>query len=157
MSLSYKHVETALADALEVKPDGMGAFRARLRHLRNLGLPKLPMPGSGSRIGYSESQTFVMLIALELEGVGIAPRSAAVVAASIVRMHRSPRDILEAPGDGDVYIAVTPRSRKQWTALPTRLAFEEFLAKGVPTFTLLNLSICARTLDRALRDAEAQR
>ena len=155
MSLGYKRVEAALADALEVKPDGMGAFRARLRHLRNLGLPKLPTPGSGQRIGYSEDNAFVMLLALELEDVGLAPRSAATIAPSIARRHQSLRGTLQLSADGDVYAAVTPTRAKQWTTLSTREALDEFLARerGV---CLLNVSLCARTLDRALRAAEAR-
>lgn len=156
MSLGYKQVETALADVLEVKPDDMGAFRARLRHLRNLGLPELPTPGSGQRIDYSDDQAFVMLLALELEDVGLAPRSAATIAQSIARMHRSLRGALRLSADGNFYAAVTPKGAKQWTALSTRAALDKFLARARRGFCLLNLSFCARKLERALRDAGAR-
>ena len=152
--LRYKNVEAALAAVLEIKLEEMGAFRARLRHLRNLGLPKLPTPGSGQRIAYTEKQAFTMQIALELEDLGIAPRSAAAIAMSIVRMHRSPGDILAASGAGDVRVAVAPRSAEQWTTLFTDSALREYLASGERKFSLLNLSICARRLDGALREVE---
>ena len=151
MSLGYKQVEAVLVEVLKIKPAEMGAFRARLRHLRNLGVPRLPKPGSGRRIGYSEDHAFVMLIALELEDLGIAPRPAADVAPSIVRMHGWLRGVLDASSDDDLHVAVTPRRSRQWVALSTRSAFDELLAKGLPAFSLLNMSICARKLDHALR------
>ncbi len=156
MSLGYKQTEAAIAKTLEIKPGGIGALRARLRHLRSLGLLKLPTPGSGQRIGYSEDNAFVMLLALELEDVGLAPRFAATIAPSIARMHRSLHRAVELSADGDLYAAVTPRGAKRWTALPTRAAFDEFLARERLGFCLLNVSLCARTLNRALRDAEAK-
>lgn len=157
MSLRYKHVESALAEALEVKPDEMGAFRARLRHLRNLGSSKLPTPGSGRRIAYREDQVFTMLIALELEEVGSAPRSAAAIANSIVRVDGSLRNVLRSTDGADIRIVVTPTSERQWTELGPETTIDQFLAeKGLLGVSVLNLSQCARTLDRALRDAKAQ-
>ena len=157
MSLGYKQVEAALAEVLKVKPDAIKAFRGRLRYLRNLGLPELPTPGSGQRIDYSEDNAFVMLIALELERARLVPRSAAIVAASISRMHQSLRGVLADSGDHDVRIVVTPESEMQWTAVPKGASLDKFLAKRMlPSFSVLNLSICARSLDRALSAAAAR-
>jgi hypothetical protein len=50
--LRYKHVEHALADLFKVQPDSMGAFRARIRHFRRLGIPDLPIVGSGTQISW---------------------------------------------------------------------------------------------------------
>ena len=55
---------------MNVKPKDIGAFRGRLRHLRNIGLPRLPKIGSGRAIDYSDRQALEMLLALELEDAG---------------------------------------------------------------------------------------
>lgn len=152
MELRYKHVEAALAAVLEIKSKDMGAFRARLRHLRNLGLPKLPTPGSGRKIAYSERQAFEMLVALELEDVGLAPRSAATIGASIVRQHSSLRELVARQSEYDLFVAITPSDQKRWTALATRAAFDEYVALRQSVYSLIDLSVCASKLDRALRD-----
>ena len=76
--LRYKDVEGLLTRIFEVPPGEEGAFRARLRHLRNKGIPKqLPSPGSGAPIGYTRQHLMQMIIGLELSALGIAPRYAA--------------------------------------------------------------------------------
>src|SRR5215831_13325989 len=78
--IRYKHVEAVLSRIFKVSAEGEGAFRARLRHLRNMGIPKLPKPGSGAQIGYTRQHLIQMIIALELSALGIAPRHAADLA-----------------------------------------------------------------------------
>src|SRR5262245_53269509 len=86
MQLRYGHVELALAGLMNVAGENIGAFRARLRHLRNIGVPQqLPKPGSGQPIAYSRRQALEMLIALELEKLGQAPKRVMMLAGSIVR------------------------------------------------------------------------
>lgn len=153
MDLRYKQVEDALVAALAVTQKDMGAFRARVRHLRNLGLPKLPKPGSGRQISYTESQAFEMLIALELENIGVTPRTAVAVAPSIARALPSPQKIDTIETDGDVYAAVTPTNAKQWIRLFTRQAIQEFLDSQLASFSMINLSVCGRKLDEALERA----
>src|SRR4051794_27063212 len=99
----YGQVEQALADALQIESEDMGAFRARLRHLRGLGLPNVPRPGSGRVVDYSWRQAFEMLLALELENIGKAPRIAKIVAESIGRTTSTSR--AELPNG---YIVVNP-------------------------------------------------
>jgi hypothetical protein len=71
----YKQVEEVLAEIFEIEPDRHKAFRARLRHLRNIGIPAdLPKPGSGAQVDYSRDHVLEMLIALEITSIGIAPR-----------------------------------------------------------------------------------
>src|SRR5437660_355977 len=83
--LRYQHVEAALVEVGKIAPADLGAFRARLRHLRNIGLPRLPKTGSGQHITYTRRQALEMMIAVELEKVGQTPRRAALLATSIVR------------------------------------------------------------------------
>src|SRR5438105_3638663 len=103
MDFRYGQVEAALAEVLKIPPENMGAFRARLRHLRNIGLLNLPKPGSGRSIAYSWQQAVGMLLAIQFENVGVAPRVAAntvpQIAAMMVRHQR---------GDQDTYVAIYP-------------------------------------------------
>ncbi len=82
-TVAYGVVEAVIAEVLKIKPEGIGALRARLRHLRNLGVPALPRPGSGKKIRYSHRQAFEMLITVILEHGGFTPRLAISVAPDI--------------------------------------------------------------------------
>jgi hypothetical protein len=144
VGIQYKHLEGALAEVLDIKADKMPAFRARLRHLRNIGLPKLPTPGSGQQIQYTRRQGLEMLIALELEGVGQAPKSAAALALSIVR--QSPYGQHEGK---DYFVAIAP-SQKGYTISASPEAMSELMAKAEPVLSLVNVSACVRKLDDAL-------
>jgi hypothetical protein len=148
VELRYKHVEAALAEVLDVKAKGLGAFRARLRHLRNIGLPRLPMPGSGQHIVYSRRQALEMLIAMELEKVGQTPRRAALLAESIVQ---------QSPGQHegkDFYVAII-EGRPGYTGAFGLKVFREFMKSAPEVFLVLNVSACARKLDPALDRALA--
>jgi hypothetical protein len=71
--LRYQHVEAALAEIFRVTDAGRMAFRARLRHLRNLGLPELPKVGQGTQLTYRTSHLHQLFFALELEEFGVDP------------------------------------------------------------------------------------
>jgi hypothetical protein len=77
MSYRYKHVELALAENFGVQPEDMPAFRARMVHLRKLGVPKTERPGSGRQIVYERSHAMQILLALEFEFLGFSPKMAA--------------------------------------------------------------------------------
>src|SRR5260370_14595406 len=73
--MRYKQVEEVLSQIFEVASANLKAFRARLRHLRNIGITHdLERPGSGTQISYTRENVVEMLIALELETFGISPR-----------------------------------------------------------------------------------
>ena len=144
MDLRYKHVEAALAEVLNVKPKSMGAFRARLRHLRNIGLPRLPKPGSGQKITYTRRQSLELLIALELEKVGQAPKNAALLAESMAR--QSPYG--QHKGE-DCYIAVS-ENKPGYTVAFGLKPFMEMMGSAPDVFLVLNVSACVRKLDPAL-------
>jgi hypothetical protein len=149
VALRYKHVEAALAEVLKVGPKAMGAFRARLRHLRNIGLPRLPSPGSGRAIDYSRQQALAMLIAVELEKLGQSPKQAAVLAQSMMR--QSPYGQHEGK---DCYVGVSEHSAGYTMAYG--LDGVTRLLKSAPAVLLLiNISACVRRLDAALDRALA--
>lgn len=70
-------METAVTAAHGISEDGLPAFKARLRHLRNLGVPMIPSVGSGKRVDYSEGHVRQLFLALELEQFGLSPKLAA--------------------------------------------------------------------------------
>jgi hypothetical protein len=145
--LRYKDVETALAEVMHVKPRDMGAFRGRLRHLRNIGLPRLPKSGSGRAIDYSPRHALEILLALELENAGQTARKAAFVAESMMRQS------LYGQHDGeDCYVCVV-RGQPGYTMAPGKKAFLEFLSKAPDTFLVINISGCVRKLNFALSRA----
>jgi len=81
----YKEAEAALTVVFVVPPEKMGAFRARIRHLRNLGVPAIPKPGSGQKVDYSRDHLIHLALALELEQAGLSPIDAAKFSGQIVR------------------------------------------------------------------------
>jgi len=90
-TLPYSAVEAVLCDVFGIGEDGFKSFRARIRHLRNIGVPRnLPQPGSGRKIQLTLDQILQLAFTLCLEQYGVTPRLAADIgpdiAASIRRM-----------------------------------------------------------------------
>jgi hypothetical protein len=139
-SLRYYHIEAALAALMGIDQNSIGAFRARLRHLRNIGVPVLPNPGSGRPIEYSRRHALELMIALELEKLGQSPRSVAMNAPSIVRQLREGQDCY----------AMIHEDKPGYTMTWTKKGFSEFLSKAPDVFTVINISGCVRRLDAAL-------
>jgi hypothetical protein len=138
-----------LAEVAGVEAKNMGALRARLRHLRNIGLPRLPQTGSGQPIAYSRRQVLEMMIALELEKVGHAPKSAALLAGSIVRM--SPDGQHEGE---DCYIVVV-KGKPSYQMVHGWNGFMEIMRPAPDVFSVINVSGFVRKLDPALDRALA--
>jgi hypothetical protein len=78
-AMEYKAFEAALADLHVVDADDMKAFRARLRVLRDMGVPAVSGPGKGSRIDYSFGDLWETALALALERFGLPPARATEV------------------------------------------------------------------------------
>jgi hypothetical protein len=142
--LRYKEIETSLAEIMRVESKDMGAFRGRLRHLRNIGLPRLPKSGSGRAIDYTPRHALEMLLALRLENAGQTPANAALVAASMVR--QSPYG--QHKGE-DAYVCMTEGQAK-YTMTIGRRAFLKFMDRAPDIFLVINISGCVRTLECAL-------
>jgi hypothetical protein len=71
-TFGYAQVESILAKVFDAEDAQRGAFRGRLKHFRKLGIPA-KNPGKGSRLQYSASDLFQLLIALELSEFNIDP------------------------------------------------------------------------------------
>jgi hypothetical protein len=82
--LRYSNIEDALARVLRVTSDQAGAFRGRIRHLRNIGVPDVQHPGHGRAANYSALDALEILIALRLHSLGVAPRLIAQMARRIM-------------------------------------------------------------------------
>jgi len=73
VALLYGEVEDTLARLHNVQDKDRKAFRAKLRHFRNLGIPPLPKVGSGTKISYSLDDLYELFFALELTQCGLSP------------------------------------------------------------------------------------
>ena len=87
--MRLKVLEAAIASVLDL-PGDFVSFRARVRHFRNLGLPRTDRPGKGQIIEYGRKDAFELLIALQLNVMGVSPRTAAD-AAWLIMEEKRPR------------------------------------------------------------------
>ena len=72
-SLRYQQVEIALVRMHNIRDKDLKRFRARLRNLRNLGVPDLPKVGSGKQIAYTQDHLEELSLAVELMKFGLSP------------------------------------------------------------------------------------
>ena len=146
MKFKYGQVEAALVAALGIAPENLGAFRGRLQHLRKLGVPDLPRPGSGQTLEYDHRHALEMMLAVELENIGKAPRAAAMAASSILRI------VGDEPAD--VFIAFDRSDAPGYGVLTGRDVFRRWLEESAPrAFAIIDLTACVRALDSALAKA----
>lgn len=106
---AYAIVEAALADSVGIAKSDLPAFRAKLRHLRNIGVPKIAKPGRGTRIAYSKRNVTELRLALALESVGNTPRNAAklaMLAAQEISLARAPHLFLIVHPNHGIRVAV---------------------------------------------------
>src|SRR3954451_11295887 len=74
MSFTYAQVEAALARLFNADPEVQRkTFRARIVHLRRVGIPLGLNPGRGKRIAYELEQVYQLGLCLELEEMGLDP------------------------------------------------------------------------------------
>jgi hypothetical protein len=74
--MEYRTFEAILAELHGVTPDERGAFHARLRILRDMGIPAVMKPGSGSRVSYQFLDLWKTHLALLLLKFGLPPAQA---------------------------------------------------------------------------------
>jgi len=83
--MQYRQFEEVLVEMFSIDETGLGAFRARLRHLRNLGIPNVPKHGSGNAVNYRREHLFTTSIALAVQTLGFAPTVSALIAQQATR------------------------------------------------------------------------
>src|SRR5436305_12411436 len=87
-----------------------------------------------------------MLLALELESIGIAPRAAAMAACSIVRVIIDP-----APASGEhMFMAFGSSTSPAYTILEGPKLFLRWLKSAPRAFAVIDLTACVGVLDAAL-------
>jgi hypothetical protein len=98
----------------------LNAFRARIRHLRTLGIPDIPKRGSGHTAIYKPNDLAVTFVALALQALGSAPMISAQIAKFAARHFRK-----LTSGDEDTYLVVMHTSE-------ARSEFIGWLIKSAP-------------------------
>src|SRR6266404_990190 len=78
--MQYRQFEEALVQMFSIREASLGAFRARLRHLRSLGIPKIPKRGSGNTAIYRMEDLLTTFVALALQTLGSTPTISAEIA-----------------------------------------------------------------------------
>jgi len=155
--LRYKHVEAALIRYFDVPDQQMGAFRARLRYLRKIGVPDLAKVGSGSQLTYSREQTIEMMLALQVSQLGASPKWFAST-------KRAQPDFLEKisahPKRGDAYSIIVPKKLLSadkdgsQVSILTMIGPDNLLRwiskATVRSYSVINLSQAIRELDQHL-------
>jgi hypothetical protein len=107
--IRYKHVEAALADLYLVPEESLKTFRARLRHLRKVGVPILPKVGSGRQIAYSPDQVFQLFLGLEMSNWGTPPTTiAAFIAGNWANLGPMFRQALAAESSSARFLVFSP-------------------------------------------------
>jgi hypothetical protein len=142
----YREVEAALVAALQISQENLGAFRGRLQHLRAQGVPDLPRTGKGTMTQYGREHVLQMLVALELERIGIAPRAAAMGACSIVRVVANRPPVSRE----HVFIALDSPTTPRYTVLTGRRVFHQWLKAPPRAFGVIDLTSCIQVLDGVL-------
>jgi hypothetical protein len=94
--LRYRDLEAALASAEGVADAEMPAFRAELRHFRNLGVPNVPRVGTGTQLSYTWEHLCQAWLAIELHKDGNAPATIAAFVKRYWDKSRSPYHLAEA-------------------------------------------------------------
>jgi len=69
----YGNIERALVQCFGITEDALKAFRARIRHFRNLGIPNIRKVGKGKRAPYSRDHISELWFALLLAQAGLSP------------------------------------------------------------------------------------
>jgi hypothetical protein len=142
----YKEVEHALVVALDIAPNDMGKFRAKLRHTRDDGVPSIQWSGTGAAAEYARRHVIELGVCLELQHLGQPPKASAATALSIVRTCDT------SPGRDDdehIFIAFTSASAA-YTVLTGRAMYLDWFQSAPRSFMVLDLTATIAALDAAL-------
>jgi hypothetical protein len=127
--MQYRQFEEALVQRFSIKEDHLGAFRARLRHLRSLGIPSIPKRGSGNTAIYRPKDLIVTFVALALQTLGSTPAISAQIATFSARYLEKLRS-----GEKDTFLVVMHTSE-------AREEFVRWLIKEAPTVDRASLTM----------------
>lgn len=123
--LTYAQGEGLLARTYKA-PDRTreNAFRARLKHLKRLGIPLGSSPGRGAKIRYDFDQICQWALCLELAEAGMDPARVAELMKE--NWHSRISDLFQTaaePGNA-MYLAIHPNTMsKNWSSKPDEISF----------------------------------
>jgi hypothetical protein len=132
--MEYRDIESVLAELHGVTPDDRGgAFRSRLRVLRDMGVPRVDKPGRGSRVSYKFSDLWEMHLALLLERFGLPPAFVKFVLEDKVGWRRWYDEMLEKEKqtDSDIWVHMRYASRNIEKGIPSPITLIEPIDKIV--------------------------
>lgn len=153
---TFGEAEELIASVLYVRPEDRAKLRSSLRHLRTIGVPKVPNLGSGIKSRYSEDQVFEMLMTVGIEFAGQMPRRAAQLAQEIINGWRH-NEYIENPTKG-IYLfspeqgaGLTPGEHAKYFFLADKSSNLEFDAQQTPPIvTMINVGILWSRFQSAL-------
>jgi hypothetical protein len=154
--MQYGQFEKALVQTFAVGEANLDAFRARLRHLRNLGIPKIPKQGSGITAIYRMEDLFSTFIALALQTLGSGPARSAQIATFSVRNFKK---LKSSKQDSFLVVMHTSETREEFVgrllkSAPTvERALPTVNALGGDTYAIIVLG--AADASRLATDAKA--
>jgi hypothetical protein len=165
--MDYKTLENMLAQLHGIEPEGLKAFRSRLRVLRDIGVPAVVRPGKGSRVDYSFEDLWEAHIGLLLEEFGLPPSRVAIVSKDArARWFEEMREE-ETSSGGDAWALLMPSNfqrdaRLQDTVLITKIeSLKGHLARingmqeldeAAFVYGLLNISKATRECETAMTE-----
>jgi hypothetical protein len=162
-TFAYGQIEAALAAATGLDTADV---RNRVRHLRRVGVPKLPKTGSGNAVTYTLYQALELLIGVRLTMIGTAPRLIQPLAQYATFAHdcraeeAKPEIAIIAPVgspfshvDFDYGKAARPQPQNGCNGDPNR----DLIICLLPAVDLLEGSWPAETLLTSLRDFSTHR
>jgi hypothetical protein len=100
--MQYGQFEKILIQTFTINERDLGAFRARLRHLRSLGIPNIPKRGSGNTAIYRMEDLLAASVALALQALGSTPK----ISAEIAKFAAQNFEKLKSRHD-DIFLVVT--------------------------------------------------
>jgi hypothetical protein len=157
----YSTVEAALCIVFEIGDDDLVNFRSRIRHLRNIGVPRdLSRPGSGRKTQYTYDQVLQLSFALCLQEYGVRPELAANFGPDIASCARWP-----PRGSDDLYAVfrrVTQPREPTTGMIELLFGFEQLQRSLKEQFVdfeqnarlVLNASNLMRRVEQALKEGE---
>lgn len=154
--LRYGEVEAILSSVLHVEPDEKKAFRGRLRHLRNIGVPMgITEPGKGAVIRFTRTQVFEMLLCLGLHKFGVSPSDARDLVRLIMKDWGKKLSLIQVPSNHDQQYKFEGEDEYVviFSSFQGKLEFlfhDLSMKLESPFNAVINLSMCERLLDRAI-------
>ena len=157
--LRYGEVEVVLASIHWIPHYERKAFRAKLRHMRNTGIPEgLDEPGKGRVLRFTKEQVLEMLISLDLQAAGWAPYDTQQIVSKIVKDWKA---VGAEDEDVDHYavlsLSISSNALAPKYAVNICKGFERASAlvsqSSTRLHTVINISASARSLDEALGKA----